>query len=619
MGYVFLMAICIIIAIVVPFFMKDKMKRVANPEYNEYDLENMKKHGVPKMIVEKEAKFTYVRLGIRTVFVLLAAIFFFLTSAVWVGENQVGLLNKVYLGKQLPKGRIIAMPDELGPQARILGPGFHFEPFIEIIYKVTKDNVITIQDGSYGFVTTKDGNPLLENTYIADPWENKDEMIDAFKFMGWTGNRKDYKGPAGTKGPQITVLTPGPYRLNTFLFKVVSKPATDVKIGYVAVIKSNHGKVYTGPPILPDGVESTTLSVPIVPKGYIGVWNKVLKPSRYYLNVDAYEATFVPTTVQTWKYIGGYKKRFIDLELDSNGEITQKTRNEEFIKPDDAVDIAVLLRVENWDIYQDARLQVQVTPENAPFVVAVAGNLKNIEDKIMTPTFRSVLRNEVAKEVKDVRKEWDEATQKMVETEYMRPRKVMDLFYKREETETSVETKLIPEGRKYGLTVMEVRFGDPSPPPELLIPGKRQQLAESLVKTYRQEQIAQTERVKKESEKARADQQGSLMKSQIGIEVADNNAKARQKAGSGEEQYMVAIARGQKAQANVLGSEFAFQLELSKIILDAAASNPDIVKFPLVLGNDTGITGAAALLGRSNLNIGLNPPKAKVEGWTGKK
>jgi len=400
------------------------------------------------------------------------------------------------------------------------------------------------------------------------------------------------------------------YRINRYLFDIKGFGATDVPIGHVAVIKSNVGKKYTGPPIYPVGVESTNLSVPIVPKGYRGVWSEVLEPNRYYLNKKAYDITIIPTQIQTWKYIGGYERRFIDLRLTDDGKIEQKVRSEQINVPKDAADVAILLRVENWDIFQDARVQVQVTPENAPFVVAAAGGLDQIEDKIMTPTFRSILRNEVAKEVTDTKEVWDPETKKMKKVKFQRPRKVMDLFYRREETESAVEAKLVPEGAKYGLTVIEVRFGDPVPPPELLIPGKRQQLAESLIATYRQEKAAQEERVKTEKERARANQQDRLMKSEIGITVAKNNAEAREKEGIGEERFMKALARGQEAQANVLGKKAALELAIVEKVLAAAKENPSLVKYPNTMvitgGNGNGtLEGAAAILGQSNLTFGL--------------
>lgn len=577
-----IIVLAIIIAFVVPRFIPDK------PETDYH-------HG---------ESFAWVRWIIRGVCATIAVICFLMTSCIIIDSDSVGHLKRIYFGDEMPAGRIIAAPNQKGPQARILAPGFHLIPFIRVTHDIEELPIVPIKQGKYGFVVAKDGKAMPQDQYIAPEWKNSNDMINAMKFMGY--DSENGKGPVGVKGPQLTVLPPGEYRINRYLFDVYEGDATDVPIGHVAVVKSNVGETYKGKPILPTGIKSTTLSVPIVPEGCKGVWQTVLKPGRYYLNRKAYDTIDIPTQVQTWKYLGGYERRFIDLELTDDGKIKQTPRSETVPTPEGAADSAVLIRVENWDVYQDARIQIQVTPENAPFVVAAAGGINAIEDKIMTPTFRSVLRNEVAKNVPETRSVTQNG--KTVNEEFMRPRKVMDLLYKREGLETAVESKLIPEGAKYGLTVMEVRFGDPVVPPELLVPGKRKQLAESLVSTYKQEQLAQTERVQTEKKRAEADQQSVLMKSEIGITVADNNKKARTKAGEGEKAYLSLVAQGQEKQANVLGKEKAFELAYIKEVLSAATENPDLIKYPniLVMGQGGGgFEGAAAILGASNLNMGM--------------
>ena len=102
------------------------------------------------------------------------------------------------------------------------------------------------------------------------------------------------------------------------------------------------------------------------------------------------------------------------------------------------------------------------------------------------------------------------------------------------------------------------------------------------------------------------------MKSEIGIKVADNNASAREKEGSGEEKYMKALARGQEAQANVLGKAAALELAVIEKVLAAAERNPDLVKYPntmVITGNGGmgSLEGAAAILGQNNLTFGLTP------------
>jgi len=600
----FIIAIFIIAAIISPRFIQDKTKRG-----RKWDDEKQR-----EVVVEKIVSLRPYRILARTVCIIIVLICFVQTSAVWVGDDEVGHLRRIYWGNQMPPGRIIALPDENGPQARVLTAGFHFLPFIRITHDLEMLPVMEVTEGHYGFLVAKDGNPMPEGQFIAPGWDNKSDMIDALKFMGWDGDRDTYKGAKGVKGPQLTVLSPGKYRINRYLFSGAEDKSTPVPAGHVAVIKSNVGEDYTGKPILPTDVSASDLSVPIVPKGYRGVWADVKTPGEYYINKKAYDVTLVDTRVQTWKYIGGYKRRIINLVIGDDGKIQQEPVEIDFPVPEDAADMAIMLRVEGWDVPQDSRVQVQVTPENAPFVVASVGGLEEVENKIITPNYRSIMRNAIAKDVtveepildSAGNQVIDEATGKVKTRLVTRRRKVLDLLYQREKLEQIVASQLIPAGRQAGLTVQWVRFGDPGVPPELLIPGKRRQLAKQLEETYNQEKQAQIARVQTEKERARADQQPELMKSEIGIQVAQNNAEARKKEGIGEKNFYTELAKGQAAQRDVLGPQLTFQLAYIKEVLAAAERKPEIIKYPniLVQGSST-LEGAAAILGRSNLNMGM--------------
>ncbi|RLC05245.1 MAG: hypothetical protein DRI57_27685 [Deltaproteobacteria bacterium] len=57
-----------------------------------------------------------------------AALFLILsTSYVIIDADKVGHLKRIYGGKPMGPGQIIALDGEKGPQARILSPGFKFQ------------------------------------------------------------------------------------------------------------------------------------------------------------------------------------------------------------------------------------------------------------------------------------------------------------------------------------------------------------------------------------------------------------------------------------------------------------------------------------------------------------
>src|SRR5215469_2669528 len=456
-------------------------------------------------------------LSLRVAFVAIALICLAATSYVHVDSDEIAVLNKIYGTTSLPGEHIIATNGEKGPQAEILTPGWHPWFLVNVIYQVESKKVVSIPSGKYGFLVAKDGLALRPDQFLADafPAGHELDMLDAQYFLTHGGER----------GPQTTILTPGTFRLNTHLWDVTIRDATDVAEGSVGVVKSNViDSVHFGnlnadkPGSCAQKTVSTNasgetvqakdpksdegqLAAILVPVGCIGVWEKALQPGRYYVNEAAYRVTMMSTRVQTWEFKGGYKKRYIDLSLDQAGNLTQSQRSEDIPVPNGAADPAITPFVEGWLVPLELRVLAQVTPDNAPFVVASVGGLKEIEDNIMVPTIRSIVRNVVGAQ----------------------GRHVLDLADNRAELEHAVEDAIRPEGLRAGIVIKEVKFGDPALPPELLVSRLRQQLADQLQLTYQQEQKAQTQRIETEKARATAEQQHQLVEAVIGVQVAEQN------------------------------------------------------------------------------------------------
>ncbi len=526
-------------------------------------------------------------LGFKLVAVLFFGIGIFLfasTSFVIVGSDEVGHLKKIYLGRDMKPGQVIAFDGENGPQAQILTPGFHFSPFLRVIYKIEFFPVLEVPAGFCGKIVASDGLPLKTGQVFADEWPES-------KFMDML-NAEYFLKNGGQKGSQLTVLKPGKYRINNYLFTVDAKtPVKDIPAGYVGVVKSNVQQVAPDSNAIESVVTGLNLKAEVVLVGFKGVWKKVLMPGQYYLNDDAFKVIEFDTRIQTWEYSGGYHRRWIDLEISQEGQIQQKTREADIPINPNAADMAIAVKVEGWEFPMDLRVLVQVSPENAPYVVASVGNIQEIEDDILTPTIRSVVRN-VAGKIK-----------------------VFDLIDKRSEIEDEIESKIIPEGDKAWISIKEIRIGDVIIPPELLVSKQREQLAGQLKRTFEEEKIAQETRIESEKKRAMADQQPVLMAAQIEKDAAEFRKDAAKFLGEGEKMRLVEIAEGQKAQTEVLGQDRVLQLAMLKDILEAAKASPDIVKVPTVLvqGTGQGFEGAAAVLGASNIMQVLSQQQKESE------
>lgn len=505
--------------------------------------------------------------------VLVGAFLIFSRSFVIVDAGEVGHLKRVFAAGDMAPGQVIAVGLQKGPKAEVLPPGFHFIPFVRVLNEVEYFPVVEVSEGQLGFLIARDGVPLRDNQFLADPWAEADytQMLNAKHFL---------TEGIGQKGPQFTVLRPGVYRLNMYLWEVKMQDALDVPTGHVAVVRSN---VQTEDRDCPDvmttasGGTNQQVSMPVVSKGCVGVWDEPLPPGRYYLNQAAFVPTIIPTRLQTWEYKGGYTERKINLTVTDEGKITQQETETPVEVPKGAADRAIMVRVEGWTVPVEMRVVVQVHPKDAPIVVASVGDLTRIENSIITPSIRDILRTIGGD----------------------KERKVLDFLEKRDEITSLVERAVAGEGLKAGVTIQEVRMGEPAIPPELLVARLREQLAGQLEETYLKEREAQALRIETEKARALADQQPELVKAEIAKQAAEFQREQLRLQGEGEKLKLNEIAEGQRSIANVLGQERTLQLQMLEKLLAAAVENPDIIKVPNVsVTGGTSLEGGAAVLGQ---------------------
>jgi uncharacterized membrane protein YqiK len=148
-------------------------------------------------------------------------------------------------GKPITGGRIMANPvecdgfqdvkaffangGEKGPQLEILKPGiYRINPFV---FDVKIKSCINVKNDEVWVVTSIDGKPLNEGQIVARYVEcNMFEDAKAFIANG------------GQKGPQVTMLTPGMHRLNTYLFKASPEKVTVVHENQVGLVEAKDGK-----------------------------------------------------------------------------------------------------------------------------------------------------------------------------------------------------------------------------------------------------------------------------------------------------------------------------------------------------------------------------------------
>jgi hypothetical protein len=295
---------------------------------------------------------------------------------VYVPHGKALLVINKY-GDALPPDRIVAPKDQptkfKGVQEDVLGPGRYF--INPVLYETKIVDLIDIPAG--------------------DParwlWDAEGHLKDADRVAPMVGlvtlqEGKTPEGgaevvPAGFKGLQREVLTPGTYKINPRQRRVVMVPAVLVPPGSVGVVTRLIGDVgevtsaslaKAAPATVPASTAPSTDSTPpgglnqvVVGATQRGVLRDVLQPGIYYLNPRMVKVTIMPV---------GYDEITLHAPQSS-------------------------IRFLSSDGYQceaDMTVVWGRTPADAPSIVANIGTTDDVRLKVVEQAIRAVCQNEGA-------------------------------------------------------------------------------------------------------------------------------------------------------------------------------------------------------------------------------
>jgi regulator of protease activity HflC (stomatin/prohibitin superfamily) len=450
----------------------------------------------------------------------LALVAIAFSTAIYVNDDQGGIVIRKF-GADLPANRVVAAHGEKGPQAEMLGPGWHFG-FWPWLYDLQQVPTMTIEQGHVGVVMALDGKPLPGSEVFAPSWPASEDLLDGAKFLG---------SEQGYRGPQLTVLTPGRYRFNPRLFAITPKPALLVNVGEVAVIKANSGKVYQ-PPANADAA-TVINGVALVPKGYQGIWKEPLTPGAYNLHPDAYQVTKVQTTNRVYTY------------QDKKWAIKVRSKD-------------------GFTFPVDVRVSVSVSAEETPHLVALLGtpdlitkndqeddHLSVLEAKVILPLVRTIFRN-------------------VAET-----MNALQFVNSRTQVEATASTRMRDELKKYrlasdGVFIANIDLDDTDAGKQLLLTQTDREVAVNQQATFAEKKRAEEARATFIKAQEEAEQQRQLAQATYKVQVAEQGAKAREAEAKGEASYISITAEAkQKAyssMAGAIGPEGVTTLELMKMV-----------------------------------------------------
>src|SRR4051812_12724365 len=236
-----------------------------------------------------------VLLGALVVLALAHRLLMRLLGLVIVPNNGVGIVTKKFaLGgpnATLPDGKIVALAGEAGIQADTLAPGLHswLWPWQ---YTVTMVPFVTVEEGQIGIVEARDGVPLSGGRVLAG-------RVDSDSYQ----NARAFLQNGGQRGPQIAIIPPGTYRINTALFTVTEVPVLEIRDNKVGIVTTKEGRgLPTGEiaGVKVDGHNSFQDGESFLTAGgFKGLQEQVLLAGRYFINpqfatVETVEMTEVP-------------------------------------------------------------------------------------------------------------------------------------------------------------------------------------------------------------------------------------------------------------------------------------------------------------------------------------
>jgi uncharacterized membrane protein YqiK len=558
-------------------------------------------------------------------------------SVVLVGGMEIAVLERRWFGRNMPQGRVIALRSEVGIQARTLGPGLHF--LIPFLYKATKSEFVEIGAGAVGLVESIDGSPIPPGKIFGREVAGHDAFQDGEAFLENGGekgpqiqilppgkyrinpflfsisieptveipqskiglvtaqdgapidtgrllakrvsghsnfeNGKNFLEAGGQKGPQIDILLPGTYRINTELFKIVMTDATVIEQGKVGLVTALDGVP------LPEQ-EFVAKSVPghsdfqnaqafLDTGGQRGPQLDVLRPGTYYINpmlfqvsgdnvavVERGQVAVVVSNVgedptdDVKKRLGASQAARLE-----NGGVQEiyvvpkgyRGIQEEVAGPGryylncrafipyivDTTNITI-----DWDEGKDTRFDplrviskdgftigvsvkvvVRVRPDQAPYMVAKVGSIDNLIIHVVHPMIDSSFRNQAS------------ATS------------AMNFMQDRQDEQKKAEDRARSELEKYHVECVSVLICQIALPQDLMDTQTKKIIAQQEQAQYTEQQKAEQARISTEKTRAEADQQQVLVASEINVKVAEQNRQATIKSAEAEGEALRLKAEGE--------------------------------------------------------------------------
>jgi len=533
----------------------------------------------------------------------------------YIPNNKVGVVEKLFSMKGSVQQGIIATRNEAGFQPWVLRGGWHImKPFI---YRIHKLPLVTIPQGTIGYIFARDGAPLSPEQALAS-------NVNAFDFE----NVEKFLAKGGQKGPQRKVLREGTYAINLAQFIVITRDrlyyhdldAADASLfkrtatlinereGFEPVIIKDKDDsigivtVHDGPS-LSDG----EIIAPVVgndtndpatfhnnfqdPEAFLraggrrGRQYQVLVEGTYFINRLFATVEHVRKTIIDVGYVGvvvSYTGRYgADVSGDSykHGELVKQGERGVWDTPllpgkyafNTYAGNIVLVPTTNFILkWKRSEVGAHRFDENLAEVSLITKDAFEPSLPLSVVVHIDYKKAPlVVQRFGDIKRLVEQTLDPMVSAYFKnvgQTRTLIELLQERSEIQRSSGMEMQSKFVHYNLELEEVLIGTPTSGDDkqiekILEQLRSRQIAEEQVETYtRQEKAAGKERELREAQ-ARANQQQSLTQSEIDIQIQSNEGKAEYQRAVQQAAQIRALAEAEAEKAARVGIAQAMATE----------------------------------------------------------
>jgi len=471
---------------------------------------------------------------------------------------------------------------ERGVQMAVIPPGTWRINRLVFTTELVKMEVIPA--GKIGVVEAKDGKPLSGGRIIGRHVDC-DSYQDAQAFMTMGGER----------GPQMTIIPQGQYRINPKLFTVTMEDVTDIPDNMVGIVTTKEGEPLKSGTIAGREVAGHNMFQDaqsfVDHGGSKGLQEQVLLAGRYFINsrfatVEIQEMTKVPiaNVGVVIAYVGD---EGVDVTGDAfkHGNLVSRGEKGVWVQPLDPgkypintythkVEIVPTANVVlNWATGKteahnldknlstitvrssdgftfnlDVSQIIHIPRTEAPKVIARFGSMANLVTQVLEPTIGNYFRN---------------AAQNSDVIDFLKQRS-----HRQNEAKNSISSAL----SEYNVGAVDTLIGDITPPNELMKTLTDRKLAEQEQITYGTQEQAEMIRKNLAQATAMADTQPGVVTAERSVQIASFTADATVKTAQGQ-----AKAKEVNAAADAMVLKTVGAAEGEKI-LAVGTSEAEVIK-----------------------------------------